>query len=316
MVILIVEEVKILPKNNNLATFTLLSKLRCLLIINNLLMKRLLLSVFVITTFVGLTSIKSSSSDPTEVFGGATRFVNYKIFGKKYAKTPIYNSKLKGHAYYIVSGHGGPDPGAMTKKGNVWISEDEYAYDVSLRLARNLIGHGATVYMITRDENDGIRDARILPMDKDETVWGGKSMPLDQKSRLNQRTSIINKLYYANRKKGYKTQRVIVTHIDSRYVGRKVDVFFYHNGNSSNGKMLANTMFNTIKKEYTTHQKGRGYDGVVSSRDLWMLRETKPTTVYIELGNIQNAFDQKRLLISDNRQAIANWLALGVLKGE
>lgn len=277
-------------------------------------MKRLLLGVFVVAAFFCLASITPSSSDPTEVFGGATRFVNYKIFGKKYAKTPIYNSKLKGHAYYIVSGHGGPDPGAMTKKGKVWISEDEYAYDVSLRLARNLIGHGATVYMITRDENDGIRDEAILAMDKDETVWGGKSMPLNQKSRLNQRTSIINKLYDTNKKKGYKTQRVIVTHVDSRYANRKVDIFFYHNQHSNEGKTLTHTMFNTIKSKYNTHQKDRGYDGVVSSRDLWMLRETKPTTVYIELGNIQNAFDQKRLLIPDNRQAIANWLALGVLK--
>lgn len=275
-------------------------------------MKRLLLS-FSVIAFGFLVSSVTLLDDPTEK-NSAVRFVNYKIFGKKYAKTPIYDAKLKGHAYYIVSGHGGPDPGAMTKKGKVWISEDEYAYDVSLRLARNLIGHGATVYMITRDENDGIRDETILPMDKDETVWGGKSMPLNQKSRLNQRSSIINKLYDANKKKGYKKQRVIVTHVDSRYVGRKVDVFFYHNHNSRNGKTLANTMFNTIKNEYHTHQRNRGYDGVVSSRDLWMLRETKPTTVYIELGNIQNTFDQKRLLIPDNRQAIANWLALGVLK--
>lgn len=276
-------------------------------------MKKLLPAVSLITIFMFLASLKSGN-DPVEIFGGATRFVNYKIFGKKYAKTPIYNSKLQGHAYYIISGHGGPDPGAITKKGKVWISEDEYAYDVSLRLARNLIGHGATVYMITRDENDGIRDERILPMDKDETVWGGASMPLNQKSRLHQRTAIINKLYATNKKKGYKTQRVIETHVDSRYVGRKVDVFFYHNRNSTAGKTLANTMFNTIKNEYTLHQKGRGYDGVVSTRDLWTLRESKPATVYIELGNIQNDFDQRRLLIASNRQAIANWLALGVLK--
>jgi N-acetylmuramoyl-L-alanine amidase len=36
--------------------------------------------------------------------------------------------------------------------------------------------------------------------------------------------------------------------------------------------------------------------------------------VYIELGNITNTFDQKRLLMADNRQAIANWLYLGVHK--
>lgn len=275
-------------------------------------MKRLFIGFAAISFFLLATSVTTKTNLRAE--GNATKFVNYKIFGAKYAKTPIYDAKLKGHAYYIVSGHGGPDPGAMTKKGDTWISEDEYAYDVSLRLARNLIGHGATVYMITRDENDGIRDEKILPMDKDETVWGGAKMPLNQKSRLNQRTTIINKLYEANKKKGYKDQRVIVTHVDSRYTSRKVDIFFYHNQKSENGKTLAHTMFDTIKNKYATHQKDRGYDGVVATRDLWMLRESKPTTIYIELGNIQNDFDQRRLLIPNNRQAIANWLALGIVK--
>jgi N-acetylmuramoyl-L-alanine amidase len=35
--------------------------------------------------------------------------------------------------------------------------------------------------------------------------------------------------------------------------------------------------------------------------------------VYIELGNITNEFDQKRLLMVNNRQAIGNWLTQGVL---
>lgn len=275
-------------------------------------MKRLLISFFAIVIFILSTSI--TPNDEPSVSRSAVRYINYKIFGKTYAKTPIYDAKLKGHVYYIISGHGGPDPGAMTKKDGKWISEDEYAYDVSLRLARNLLGHGAVVYMITRDENDGIRDETILSMDKDETIWGGKSMPLNQKNRLNQRSSAINELYEINKNKGYKTQRAIVTHIDSRYEKNKVDIFFYYNANSTSGKSLATTMFNTIKNEYDHHQKDRGYSGVVSSRDLWMLRETKPTTVYIELGNLTNDFDQRRLLIPDNRQAIANWLALGILK--
>jgi N-acetylmuramoyl-L-alanine amidase len=36
---------------------------------------------------------------------------------------------------------------------------------------RELISHGATAYMITRDENDGIRDDAYLPNDKEETIW-------------------------------------------------------------------------------------------------------------------------------------------------
>ena len=92
----------------------------------------------------------------------------------------------------------------------------------------------------------------------------------------------------------------------------KVDLFFYHFPGSRVGYNLAETMLKRIQTEYSEHQTNRSYTGVVKSRNLFMLRETKPTTVYIELGNITNEFDQKRLLIENNRQALANWLALGL----
>jgi N-acetylmuramoyl-L-alanine amidase len=44
-----------------------------------------------------------------------------------------------------------------------------------------------------------------------------------------------------------------------------------------------------------------------------MLRHLQPATVYIELGNIRNIRDQDRLVIANNRQAVANWLCEGIL---
>jgi N-acetylmuramoyl-L-alanine amidase len=242
----------------------------------------------------------------------ALRTEKFPIFGKKYENTPIYTEKLKGQVYYLISGHGGPDPGAVAKKDGHLLCEDEYAYDVSLRLARNLLQHGATVYLITRDK-DGIRDEEYLEADKDETVWYKQRIPLNQVRRLKQRSSKINELYEKHKSEGATVQRVIEIHIDSRYVEQKVDIFFYYYPGSNTGKALATEMYKTIKSEYEEHQENRGYKGVVKSRDLHTLRETKPPVVYIELGNITNEFDQKRLLIVNNRQAIANWLTLGVV---
>jgi N-acetylmuramoyl-L-alanine amidase len=36
--------------------------------------------------------------------------------------------------------------------------------------------------------------------------------------------------------------------------------------------------------------------------------------VFIELGNIRNPQDQKRFILEDNRQAVANWLTEGLMK--
>lgn len=243
----------------------------------------------------------------------ALSWSTFPIFGKDHENTPIYTKKLEGQVYYLISGHGGPDPGAIGKKDGHILCEDEYAYDITLRLARNLLQHSATVYLITRDD-DGIRDYEYLDNDKDETVWYNQSIPLNQVRRLKQRTTKINELYEKHKKEGATVQRVVEIHIDSRYVKQKLDIFFYYYPGSSIGKSMATTMLQTIKSEYEEHQVNRGYKGVVKSRDLHTLRESRPPVVYIELGNIQNEFDQKRLLIVNNRQAIANWLTLGVLE--
>lgn len=253
-----------------------------------------------------------NNNELKEIEGPILRTKTFPIFGDEYEKTPIVSEKLKGQVYYLISGHGGPDPGAIGKKEGHLLCEDEYAYDVTLRFARRLLQHSATVYVITRDK-DGIRDEEFLENDKDETVWFNQSIPLNQVRRLRQRSSKINQLYYNHKKQGAIIQRVVEIHIDSRYESQKVDIFFYYYPGSNEGKDLAQEMYRTIKSEYEEHQSNRGYRGVVRGRNLHTLRESKPPAVYIELGNITNEFDQKRLLIVNNRQAIANWLTQGII---
>ncbi|MCB9252408.1 MAG: N-acetylmuramoyl-L-alanine amidase [Flavobacteriales bacterium] len=237
--------------------------------------------------------------------------VEYELFGSEYQKFTVKDEKLKGKVFYLVSGHGGPDPGANCNKDGHFLCEDEYAYDIVLRLSRNLMIHGAKVYIIVQDKNDGIRDETYLNLDHDEVVYGDMEIPLNQVQRLKQRTDIINELYRLNEDK-YE-QRLIELHIDSRSEDKKIDLFFYHFPGSEEGRILSEKLLSTIKRKYAQHQSSRGYDGVVKERDLFSLRETLPKSVYIEIGNITNSFDQKRILIPNNRQAIANWLTEGLM---
>ena len=69
-------------------------------------------------------------------------------------------------------------------------------------------------------------------------------------------------------------------------------------------------------EKYGQHQKNRGYNGTVAARNLYMLKKTLPTSVYVELGNIRNEKDQKRLILESNRQALANWFSEGIIKYE
>lgn len=235
----------------------------------------------------------------------------YEIFGDNYKEVTIRSRELSKAVFYLMSGHGGPDPGAIGSLNGHLLCEDEYAYDVTLRLARSLIERGATVYMIIRDPNDGIRDEQFLTPDRDEVCFPNDPIPLNQLARLRQSTEAVNKLYIQN--KG-KFQRLVVIHIDSRSQKENIDVFFYHDKRSDTGKNLANTLKDTFGERYARHQPTRGYNGSVSARNLYVIKNSFPPAVFIELGNINHTRDQKRFIFSDNRQAVSNWLRDGLIQ--
>lgn len=241
------------------------------------------------------------------------KFVIVDLLGEQYKKVMIVDNKLEGAIFYLISGHGGPDPGAIGTRNNQILCEDEYAYDVSIRLYRNLISHGATVYMVIQDSNDGIRDEEILQCDKDEYCMNNEKehIPIDQLKRLKQRTNEINKISKHISNDVY--ERAIIIHCDSRSEGTRIDVFFYHFSKSPKGKSLAYSILNTFDKKYGEHQPNRGYKGTVSTRSLYIINNTRPPAIYIELGNIRNNADQIRFIKENNRQALANWMTEGII---
>ena len=250
-----------------------------------------------------------ATSSPTASEAPARK--NYQpLFGKALANYRVTSSELKGACFYLVSGHGGPDPGAIGTMNGHQLHEDEYAYDITLRLARVLLEKGAKVHIIIQDAQDGIRDERFLKNSKRETCMGN-TIPFNQVSRLEQRATMINSLSKKD-KESYK--RAIFLHIDSRSKHQRTDVFFYYQQNNTASKQLAKTMKETFAYKYRHHQPGRGFTGTVEGRNLYVLRHTTPTSLFVELGNIQNAYDQQRFILSNNRQALAKWIAEGFIK--
>lgn len=231
----------------------------------------------------------------------------YSIFGAEYQHVPLLDRRLKNQVFYLDSGHGGPDPGSIGKWQDHNICEDEYAYDVVLRLARLLIQHDATVYIITRDPDDGIRDDAYLRCDKDERCFPDKIIPLNQKERLAQRTDVINSLFQKHKKQGVTRQRLVIIHVDSQGKSEEVDVFFYYKPEDVMGEKVARHMRSVLARHYD-----RKYDGKVKSRELYQLVNSEPTSVFIELGNIQNAANQQRLTGKENRQVLAEWFFEGI----
>ena len=166
--------------------------------------------------------------------------------------------------------------------------------------------------LIIKDDNDGIRDARLLNHDKDENCNGSR-LPINQKRRLAQRTDRINQLYYHYKKKGYKTQKVISLHVDSHAENQKIDVHFLHSRGSKKGYQIASNLYKTFKSKYARYQKDRGYRGKVNDCGFYIVKNTIPPAVLVELGNMKNLHDHKRILSPSNRQHLANWLYEGII---
>ncbi|MFZ1702779.1 MAG: N-acetylmuramoyl-L-alanine amidase [Saprospiraceae bacterium] len=271
------------------------------------------------TSVVSKGNDENNSTTTDNGFSGKSSFKNTGInmkrvplMGKSFEEVWIEDYSLKNQVFYIISGHGGPDPGAVYKKDGETFCEDEYAYDVALRLARNLMQHGAIVHMVVQDERDGIRDEKYLPCDCTEKLHNGAKIPRSQKERLRQRVSSVNSLYEKYKKQGYKHQKAIEIHVDSRNASLRQDVFFYFNKNDKDGKKLAENVHKVFERKYDIHQKNRGYHGFIEDRNIYMVRNLRPTTLFIELANIRNPKDQERLVHYYNRQALANWLFEGL----
>lgn len=238
----------------------------------------------------------------------------YAIFGKGKEKVYLESKTLAGAVFYIVTGHGGPDPGTIGKRSNLELCEDEYAYDIALRLTKKLLSHKATAYLIVRDEDDGIRNDQFLKCDKDEYYWNKVAISLNQLERLQKRTEIVNELFKKNKSNKVYYQRLLSIHIDSRKSDVRKDVYFNYKDANQKSLKLAQTLQRVIRNKYKHHQKDRVYSGEASARKLYILDNSLAPSVLIELGNIKNKIDQLRLVLPENRQAIADWLCEGLIE--
>lgn len=242
---------------------------------------------------------------------GGARASIHPIFGAKYERVAHKSTALQGNVYYLVGGHGGPDPGSIGRYRGKRVYEDEIAYDTMLRTARELISHGATVEIIIQDD-DGIRDEEHLRGDKDERHADGSAIALNPVKRLKARTELINSLYMKHRATA-REQRVLAFHVDATGLRMEpqIDVHFVHA--TPSGYAVSRTLSNTMRAKYAAHQPGRGYHERIERRNLYILKNTIPVAVLVELGNIRHQGDQIRLMKPSNRQALAEWLTDGVL---
>ena len=201
-------------------------------------------------TSANVSEFKSLNSNRMLANGGLRRgtsyvlpvsgTIRYDLFGDDYASIKKESSALGNVAFFLVSGHGGRDPGAVGTRDGKPLHEDEYAYDVTLRVAHGLMSHGAEIHMMVTDD-DGIRDTKYLTPDQDERNADGS--PVSRNKRVQERVEQINVLA---KKSTAQIKRVIEIHVDARErSSTQVDVHFYYN--SPQGLRLSSILRDTMR---------------------------------------------------------------------
>jgi N-acetylmuramoyl-L-alanine amidase len=213
--------------------------------------------------------------------------------GKKISK----KGALYGLVVVIDPGHGGTDPGSHgTFNGNP-VYEDEYCYDVALRLQRMLKKKEALVFLTVKDKKQkkpiASHPADIIKPDKNE-VFALDGSLAKAGSGLNKRVAYANKI-----KKKYPRHKVVFIsiHFDSLPATIEGGRIIQTKTKNEMGKILEGIM---IKNERAV--KGRAV--LVTSGDkskgiinVWVLGRSNQIKekILIELGNFSNKDDRWRI---------------------
>ncbi|MGM0508942.1 MAG: LysM peptidoglycan-binding domain-containing protein [Fusobacteriota bacterium] len=125
-------------------------------------------------------------------------------------KLPKLSNKLEGWKIVVDPGHGGIDPGVVVTgknaNGHFHIMEDEYVYDISLRIYILLKLHGADAIMTVLSPNHLTRNSIKTFVNEKNEVYNEKylysnkfKLPSGHKSNIKNRT-MIAKNYFGNQK--------------------------------------------------------------------------------------------------------------------
>lgn len=184
---------------------------------------------------------------------------------------------LTGKIITIDPGHGGRDPGTTYNE----LQEKNINLEIALKLEKELLNKGATVYLIRRSDTD-------LSSIYDKSKKRGD---------LYRRIKII---------KENKSDLYISVHINwyknSYYSGAEV----LYNAINPNNKVLANSIMNEFKNRLNSNRS-------ISTTDLYMYKNITTPGVLVECGYLSNYKERTLIINSTYQKKIAKLITNGVI---
>lgn len=228
----------------------------------------------------------------------------YNNFKNDIATLPVLSNNLKGYKIVLDPGHGGYDPGAIGKvdiNGHVYyLVEDEYVYDIALRLYAILAQHGADVELTILAPNHTIRNNEGL------------------ESFVNQKNEVYNSSSETRRPVGGRwglKKRVEITgeFLENHSSTKSIFMSLHADSSETSGLVLTHTVYNQATKNLANHVIRQFKQGRIISDNYLVLKDNPAyAAVLVEVRSMFQD-EAKHLLDSKERQKDAQRLADAIL---
>ena len=232
------------------------------------------------------------------------------------------NPPLKGWKVVIDPGHGGRDPGAIVSNTDgvnrsVYVVEDEYVYDIALRVYERLRLHGAQVELTVISPNHLIREntpASVTFVHEQNEVYNDARINRKRdpavRPKLNnigQRVAIANRFFRRARR---GKSLFVSLHADNSPKRPKGPLVIYLNRNGkidTRSRRFARVMQKALDEPNLPAQ--------IAGRSLAVLRDNRAyAEILVEIRNVHDKGEAWALRFHRNRQKDAERIVKGVLE--
>ncbi|GAB6172569.1 N-acetylmuramoyl-L-alanine amidase [Paradesulfitobacterium aromaticivorans] len=193
----------------------------------------------------------------------------------------VLNYAKDRHVVMLDPGHGGYDPGAITKQG-------VYEKDINLKMAnkiRDFLKPSGIEVIQSRDEDEDFAPDR------------GTGKTTKKQIDLNYRIAIAQQA---------KADIFVSIHVNAAITSQKSGAETFYHFSSDSGKRLAETIQSELIKIPGMNRR------VAKPADFYIIRNTAMPAVVIELGYLSNAAERSKLQQSWYQDQLAKAIAKGI----
>ncbi|WMM25605.1 N-acetylmuramoyl-L-alanine amidase CwlD [Tissierella sp. MB52-C2] len=203
---------------------------------------------------------------------------------KKSKIMPVTYLPIANKVIAIDAGHGGVDPGAVSKRG---IKEDEINLEIALKLKR-LIEQSGGIVVMTRSEDEGLYTTEA------------KTLRQMKREDLSKRKEIVNES---------NSEVFISIHLNSFIRSTYYGAQTFYKKDSEEGERLAiiiqNELKNILDKDNNRQPQDRD--------DIYILNEVNIPSVLVECGFLSNANEEQLLTNESYQEKIAWSIYVGIM---